>query len=176
MIVNYDSVTIDEAGITIKASISENAPNVYFNKLYLYTQDGYKNKVAYTYDITQGGKTNTKSINIKINKETMDIDYSNNLFIISITTSGNYTGNVETIKESYDTGVYDNKKFHDYFYNRIQELKDCKNPIGLIDSYLRYKSLDICIENNDLSKACTLYKHFITKEDESTKCKECCRR
>lgn len=176
MIVNYDLVTINDAGITIKASISDNAPNVYFNKLYLYDQDGYKTKDMYTYDITQGSTTNTKTLNLTINKETMDIDYGNNLFIISITTSGSYTGTVEVVKESYDIGVYYNKKFHDYFYNRIQELLDCKNPNGLIDSYLRYKSLDICIENNDLSKACTLYKHFITKDNENSKCKECCRR
>lgn len=55
---------------------------------------------------------------------------------------------------------YDNK--YKEIISNIKELQlDCDIPNNLIDTILRYKVVKLCVENNDLDRAVSLYNTYI---------------
>lgn len=67
--------------------------------------------------------------------------------------------------------TFNRKPIYDSFVCTLNNIRDCKFPNELATKYLKYKALDIALENKQLDKAAKLYKDYFTNNTMTIKSK-----
>lgn len=67
--------------------------------------------------------------------------------------------------------TFNRKPIYDSFVCALNNITDCKFPNELATKYLKYKALDIAMENGQFDKAAKLYKDYFTNNTITIKSK-----
>lgn len=67
--------------------------------------------------------------------------------------------------------TFNRKPIYDSFVCALNNIRDCKFPNELATKYLKYKALDIAMENGQFDKAAKLYKDYFTNNTITIKSK-----
>lgn len=67
--------------------------------------------------------------------------------------------------------TFNRKPIYDSFICALNNITDCKFPTSLATKYLKYKALDIALENMQLDKVAKLYKNYFTNNTVTVKSK-----
>lgn len=67
--------------------------------------------------------------------------------------------------------TFNRKPIYDSFVCALNNIRDCKFPDELATKYLKYKALDMAMENGQFDKAAKLYKDYFTNNTITIKSK-----
>lgn len=67
--------------------------------------------------------------------------------------------------------TFNRKPIYDSFVCALNNIRDCKFPNELATKYLKYKALDMAMENGQFDKAAKLYKDYFTNNTITIKSK-----
>lgn len=67
--------------------------------------------------------------------------------------------------------TFNRKPIYDSFVCALNNIRDCKFPNELATKYLKYKALDMAMENEQFDKAAKLYKDYFTNNTITIKSK-----
>ena len=164
---NELKITPDGQRLIIDVSVKdlEYYTNVYLDTVQIDTQDtfvesGPSNEVVYSKTI----EGNAKSVRLELGIGDLLPSLNDNLFFVYIKTKGTPATNTPCGMDNiYTLGITLNTCF---IYNSIMQsvkevAKDCDIPKNFIDSYLRFKAFEICINTKHYTEAVNYYNRFI---------------
>ena len=160
-------ITPDGQKLIIDVSIKdlEYYTNVYLDTVQIDTQDtfvesGPSSEVVYTEVI--GG--NTKSVRLELGTGDLLPSLNDNLFFVYVKTKGIPTTNTPCGMDNiYTLGITLNMcPIYNSIMQSVKEVtKDCSIPKNFIDSYLRFKAFEMCINTEHYIEAVNYYNRFI---------------
>ena len=156
---NELKITPDGQRLIIDVSVKdlEYYTNVYLDTVQIDTQDtfvesGPSSEVVYSKTI----EGNTKSVRLELGIGDLLPSLNDNLFFVYVKTKGTPATNTPCGMDNiYTLGITLNTCF---IYNSIMQsvkevAKDCDIPKNFIDSYLRFKAFEICINTEHYTEA-----------------------
>lgn len=167
--VKFQELRITPDGLKLIIDVSvrdlEYYTNVYLDEILIDTQDtfiesGPSTKVVYS-KIIEGSK---KSVRLELGTGDLLPSLNDNLFFVYVKTKGTPSINTPCGMDNiYTLGITLNMC---PIYNRIMQsvkdiARDCDIPKNFIDSYLRFKAFEICINTEHYTEAINYYNRFI---------------
>lgn len=154
--------------------------DVYIGNIYIDNQDtflasGPSTSPIYSYTATADEK-----------RVVLNLDYTdllgahpaNNLFIVYAVATGTPSSDTPCGMDNATTVglTLDTVSIHNTIMDYVKEIRQAGViPRGFIDTYLRYKALDSCIETENYEEAVNIYNHFFRDNPKAIATKKSCK-
>lgn len=156
----------DKISVTIKV---EDKPYLYLSNVYI------KRVLIDTIDTVSSTGPSAKAISIAVEGNKKEIVLNTEDINLSVKGTPLFffvePSSVPIFTPEYIGYTLNRKPIYDSFICALNNIRDCKFPNELATKYLKYKALDMALENEQLDKAAKLYKDYFTNNTITIKSK-----
>lgn len=161
----------DKISVTIKVEDKPYLENVYIKRVLIDTIDTVSSTGPSAKAISIAVEGNKKEIVLNTEDINLSVKGTPLFFFVEPSTVPISTPCGEDKAYEYIGYTFNRKPIYDSFVCALNNIRDCKFPNELATKYLKYKALDIALENKQLDKAAKLYKDYFTNNTITIKSK-----